>query len=494
MSATDHSPSGHEDDLGRALRDLVDDASLPGLDSHIDVVRGRTRRRRAAKKVALGATTLCVAGALGVAALTLPQGARPEPVAPAESPSPSATPSPTPAALPSFPTPLTAQALECQQPAPTPTGDQLPARLSIDAAGLTVQNLELVDTTVTTTFTDDARITVAGEKWPGAHVVVQDGVIVSSLLPLPETDGPLAPEPGSSITREMSVDSFATCDPAGLNDHSPSLEPGDYQVYALSRFQLDSWAPVGADGTVGPETAGGLYDGWLVSEPVPLTIVPAAGADTVALQDVLLADTSAVLASLRQAAEAGSTVALDLLVDPRQISVTDGPSGTRTLTIAPNASTGERQRTASDDGWTLVLRGGAPFSAPAPSGYAFSRFVGTYEVLVDDSGATPTVSLQVIDGGMASQAPATKDREVCDAYDDAMNGIDTAGGPLGTYTDDFVALSADTAPAADSPLYRELRARWSDSPSAWWAVVHSAELMRTTDHGGDSLALICEGS
>ena len=165
MSTTDHGPSNHEDDLGRALRDLVDDASLPGLDTHLDVVRGRTRRRRAAKKVALGATTLCVAGALGIAAVSLPHDARPEPIAPARSPSPSATPSPTPASLPTFPTPLTAQALECQQPAPTPTGDQLPARLGIDASGLTVQNLELVDTTVTTTYTDDARITLAGERW-----------------------------------------------------------------------------------------------------------------------------------------------------------------------------------------------------------------------------------------------------------------------------------------------------------------------------------------
>jgi hypothetical protein len=274
VSTTDHGPSNHEDDLGRALRDLVDDASLPGLDTHLDVVRGRTRRRRAAKKVALGATTLCVAGALGIAAVSLPHDARPEPIAPARSPSPSATQSPTPASLPTFPTPLTAQALECQQPAPTPTGDQLPARLGIDASGLTVQNLELVDTTVTTTYTDDARITLAGERWSGAYVVVQDGVIVSSLLPLPETDGPLAPEPGSSVTREMSVDSFASCDPEGLNDHSPSMLPGDYQVYALSRFQLDSWAPVGPDGTVGQETTGALYDGWIVSEPVPLTVVP----------------------------------------------------------------------------------------------------------------------------------------------------------------------------------------------------------------------------
>lgn len=274
MSTIDNGPSNHEDDLGRALRDLVDDASLPGLDAHLDVVRGRTRRRRAAKKVALGATTLCVAGALGVAALSIPQDVRPEPIAPAESPSPTATPSPTPEPPPTFPAAITASALACQQPAPTPTGDDLPARLSIDAAGLTVESLDVVDTTVTTTFTDHARITVADEKWPGAYVVVQDGLIVSSPLPLPETDGPLAPEPGSSVTRGTSVDTFASCDPEGLNDHSPSMPPGDYQVYALSRFQLGSWAPVGPDGTVGPETTGALHDGWLVSEPVPLTITP----------------------------------------------------------------------------------------------------------------------------------------------------------------------------------------------------------------------------
>jgi len=475
VSTTNHGPSNHEDDLGRALRDLVDDASLPGLDTHLDAVRGRTRRRRAAKKVALGATTLCVAGALGIAAVSLPHDARPEPVAPAVSPSPTSTPSPTPsttpASLPTFPTPLTERALECQQPAPTPTGDQLPARLSIDAAALTVQNLENVDTTVTTTFTDEAQITVVGEKWPGAYVVVQDGVIVSSLLPLPETDGPLAPEPGSSVSREMSVDSFSSCDPEGLNDHSPSMLPGDYQVFALSRFQLDSWAPVGPDGTVGDAITGALYGGWLVSEPVPLTVVPEALAlSPIEVRDVIGDDDSAVFEALRRAATTAAPAAVDLsfaVTSDWQVVEVVEQGETRRLVLPAKAQDLGRDRTKSDDGWAMDVHGGALFSDALTSDWPSNRLVGTYDVTLDESGERPTFALRVVDGGTPATAPPTRDGEICAAITDA---VATSFAYPADLTADLQYLVDHPVPDDRSPRHDEIRARWIDSPRVWWAM------------------------
>lgn len=462
MSTTDHGPSNHEDDLGRALRDLVDDASLPGLDTHLAVVRGRTRRRRAAKKVALGATTLCVAGALGVAAISLPQTVRPEPVAPAESPSPTS--------VPTFPTPLTAQDLACQQPAPTPTGDDLPARLRIDATGLTVQNLDLVDTTVTTTFTDDARINLAEEKLPGAYVVVQDGLIVSSALPLPETTGTLAPEPGSSISWEMSVDSFASCDPERPDDHSPSMLPGDYQLFALYRFQLDSWAHIQPDGSVGPETTGSLFDGWLVSEPVPLTVAAEPDPAPIEVRDVIGDDDSAVFEALRGAATTGVPAAVDLafvVTSDWQVVEVVEQGETRRLTLPAKAEDLGRDRAISDDGWVMEVHGGSLFSDAFTSSWPSNRLVGTYEVVLDESGDQPTFTLRVLDGGTPATAPPTRDGEICEAITESVTTRSAYPADLAA---DLRYLVDHPVPGDRSPRHDEIRARWIDSPRVWWAM------------------------
>ncbi|OCI29562.1 hypothetical protein [Oerskovia enterophila] len=488
MSATDHGPSNHDDELSRALRDLVDDASLPGLDAHLDVVRGRTRRRRAAKKVALGATTLCVAGALGVAAITLPQDVRPEPIAPAESPSLSANPTETPAPAPTFPTGIDAAALACQQPAPTPTGDDLPAHLSVGVPDLAVETSGSVAAPVLLRFDGDARLRYA-DSATGAYVVAQDGVIVSSSLPTVETTGVATPAPGSSSSWDLDVASSASCGTVGKQP-SP-LPAGDYEVFALHRLPLTGYSALQPDGTWGEETTGPLFDGWLVSEPVPLTISPEP--DPVEVRDVLLTDTSAVFEELRQAAASGTPAALDLTVDTEVIPVVEGAGGSRTLTVRPNAAVSGRQRTTSDDGWTLALHGGASFADRSANGLALSRLVGTYDVTVDDTGTTPTVTLQVVDGGTPDKAPTSTDGAVCAAYADAMNGVDTSGGALATYDDDLAALAADAAPAADSVLYREIRSRWIESPRIWWSIVHGVETMRTMDVGGDALAQACEG-
>ncbi|MEK8226012.1 hypothetical protein NKG05_07935 [Oerskovia sp. M15] len=187
MSATDNGPSNHDDDLRRALRDLVDDTSLPGstptstLSADAPAAVGQRRRspsgdhavrRRGARRRGDHA----------------PAGVRPEPVAPAELPSPSATPSETPAPTRTFPAGIDATTLACQQPAPTPTGDELPAHLSVGVPDLAVQTSGSVVAPVLMMFDGDARLRYA-DTATGAYVIAQSGVIVSSSLPAAETTG-----------------------------------------------------------------------------------------------------------------------------------------------------------------------------------------------------------------------------------------------------------------------------------------------------------------
>ncbi|MFJ4109544.1 hypothetical protein [Oerskovia enterophila] len=363
MSATDHGPSNHDDDLSRALRDLVDDASLPGLDTHLDVVRGRTRRRRAAKKVALGATTLCVAGALGVAAIALPQDVRPEPVAPAESPSPSADPTETPAPTPTFPAGIDAAALACQQPAPTPTGDDLPARLSVGVPDLTVQTAGSATAPTLLRFDGDARLRYA-DSATGAYVVAQGGVIVSSALPAAETTGEATPAPGSSAAWEIDVASSASCGPAGAQP-SP-LPPGDYEVFALHRFPLTGLSAIQPDGTWGEETTGSLFDGWLVADPVPLTVtegpdpvVPGAFASPTVSFPFPAEATRADIRCLGPVPEpTGPEMLARLTFDQPRLRLTRGSSTTMALTLAAvPAARVTYQDFTGEIGWAVVKDG-----------------------------------------------------------------------------------------------------------------------------------------
>ncbi|RXR25023.1 hypothetical protein EQW78_06065 [Oerskovia turbata] len=481
MSTTDHGPSNHGDDLGRALRDLVDDASLPGLDAHLDVVRGRTRRRRAAKKVALGATTLCVAGVLGVAAVSLPQDARPEPVAPAD------TPSPTPAPLPTFPAGIDAAALTCRQPAPVPTGDDLPALLSTDVPDLTVRTSSTVTAPVTVAFGDDARLRY-DDTAAGAYVIAQGGVIVSTSLPVAQTTGEATPAPGSATTWEIGVAAVAACDPAGTQP--TPLPAGAYEVFALHRLPLTGYSVLQPDGTWGDETTGKLFDGWLVADPVPLTIT--SEPDPVVVRDVLSTDTSPVFEALREAAAAGAPAAVDLFVGEVPHPLTEGPDGTLTVRVARNDDVGERSRTTSDDGWELVVHGGRKFIDHPEDAQSFARLVGTYSVTLDDSGGTPTLVLQVVDGPTPTEPPASTDEAVCAAHFDSLNGVEGASSAtVSAWEEDVLALYDATEPAATSSVYPEIRSRWIDSPRVWWAAVTTADVMRTTGFGGDALVGAC---
>ncbi|MFD6093742.1 hypothetical protein ACFWGN_16620 [Oerskovia sp. NPDC060338] len=488
MNATHIGPSNHDDELRSALRDLVDDASLPGLDTHLDVVRGRTRRRRAAKKVALGATTLCVAGALGVAAITLPQGVRPTPVAPAESPSPSAIPTQTPAS-PTFPAGIDATALACQQPAPIPTGDDLPAHLSVGVPALTAQTAGSVTAPVLLRFDGDARLRYA-DSATGAYIVTQGGVIVSSPLPAAETTGEATPAPGSSATWELELASSASCDPT-TTQPSP-LPAGDYEVFALHRFPLTGYSALRADGTWGEETTGALFDGWLVADPVPLTITPKP--DPVEVRDVLGADTSAVFEALRQAASTGAPAALDLFFvtasDEDVVTVVNGPDQSHQVVVSALADTGARPRTISDDGWSMTVRGGALFSDDLRSSYSFGRLMGTYDVTLDDSQAGQSFTLQVVDGGTPGTAPATKDEEVCQAFDAHLRA---AGTLLPAMDTDLTYLIDHPVPAGASQEYAEIRAQWIESPRVWWAMVGYVAANRAGDPAGDAINAACLG-
>lgn len=482
MSATDHGPSNHDDELSRALRDLVDDASLPGLDAHLDVVRGRTRRRRAAKKVALGATTLCVAGALGVAAITLPQDVRPEPIAPAESPSLSANPTETPAPAPTFPTGIDAAALACQQPAPTPTGDDLPAHLSVGVPDLAVETSGSVTAPVLLRFDGDARLRYA-DSATGAYVVAQDGVIVSSSLPTVETTGVATPAPGSSSSWDLDVASSASCGTVGTQP-SP-LPAGDYEVFALHRLPLTGYSALQPDGTWGEETTGPLFDGWLVSEPVPLTISPEP--DPVEVRDVLVDDTSMVFESLRGASSTGAPVTVDLtfesVIDPIAQLVDKG-DGNRTLTVLRNSDVAPRERTTSDDGWKMEVQGGTVFT----EGEIFSRLVGTYAVTMTTSAEVPTFVLDVLDGGTPSIAPATTDREVCEAF---KTDDDTTSSVYDAFVADLYTLAADLRPASSSPIHKEIRSSWIDAPRFWWALQSHEVLVRNSGTAGDFVNAAC---
>ncbi|KRC36941.1 hypothetical protein [Oerskovia sp. Root22] len=484
MSATDHRSSNHDDELSRALRDLVDDASLPGLDTHLDVVRGRTRRRRAAKKVALGATTLCVAGALGVAAIALPQDVRPEPIAPAESPSP--TPSVSPEPIPTFPAGIDAAALACLQPAPTSTGDDLPAHLSVGVPDLTVQTAGSVTAPVLLRFDGDARLRYA-DSATGAYVITRDGVIVSSPLPAPETTGEATPAPGSSAAWELDLASSASCDPTSTQP-SP-LPAGDYEVFALHRFPLTGYSALQADGTWGEETTGALFDGWLVADPVPLTIAPepdpvVPAQKPVVVRDAIEADTSAVFEALRKAATTGAPAAVDLFFENR---LTDSPGGGLMLTVDPNPGVNGSPGTTSDAGWSMAFFGGGVFPDQVES-HQFVRLVGTFDVTLDESGATPTFTLDVVAGGTPSTAPAATDPHVCRAFNESLEGD---GGVYDSFLADARTLVADRSPAATSQVYREVRARWIESPRVWWALLAHELTMQTTDVGGDQIVGAC---
>ena len=476
MSATDHGPSNHDDELRQAMRDLVDQASLPGLEAHLDVVRGRTRRRRAAKKVALGATTLCVAGALGVAAISLPQTARPAPVPPADSPSPSLLPSPVPSETPVMAVGTEREDLVCGAPAPALPDEDL----SIDVPDLSVRTGAAVTAPVVLRLDGEAPASFEGEP-TGAYVVTRDGVIVASALPPDEVTGTVAAAPGSPTSWQSDVVASATCGPGTGSEPLPA---GDYQLFAVHRIPLQSATDLLPEGTADSEV---LPHTWLTSAPVPLTVTPEPA--PVEIRDSLADDTSMVFEAFRKASETGGRATVDLTldarIDPRSTLVDEG-EGSWTLTVRRSPDVAPRERATSDDGWQLELHGGTVFHASA----AFPRIVGTYVVTMNTSAEVPTFVLEVLDGGTPSTAPPTADRDVCTAFRTQDGSAPSS--VYETFASDLEALAADLRPAGSSQIHHEVRSRWVDAPRFWWALQSHEVLTRDTGDGGDFVNAACQ--
>jgi hypothetical protein len=499
VSTTNHGPANHDDDLRRALRDLVDDASLSGPVAHLDVIRGRTRRRRAAKKAALGATTLCVAGALGVAALSLPQGPRVEPVAPAQSPSATAAPVVEP--LSGAFAPVCGEDLSDLQATTTP--------LTLTPSGARQAPLDLANT-------GDEPLTLPPTGRVAIHLLDTDGTVVSTVGVDESAAGAPADEPvsGEPVTLDpggahrLTLADVGPCDDAGL---PPA---GTHTAIALLTVDLTTDGQDAVPSTVvgGPwivttDAQGRITGlaGRAVEPPVAETPTapdtpesPAVPADPVEVRDVLEVDTSAVFDALRDAATSGAPAVVDLFYSIRSewdlVQVARGPDSRR-LTVSDLPGDLGRPRATSDDGWAMSVHGGAFFTDELPdtglnSSQAFERLLGTFDVTLDESGSVPTFVLQVVDGGTPATAPPTTDRETCRAFDENRRTSDV---PWPRMDADLDALAAFPGPAAESPRYPEIRARWIDSPRFWWAMQGYYHALRAGEPTGDAIVVACIG-
>lgn len=266
-------------DLERALRSAADavqpttDDAVAGQRLH-SAVR-RVRRRRAG--LVVGTAAVLTVAVVGVGASALLDD-DPRPVMPAPAPSPEPTPSPTPTHRATFPSPVTTDALQCGAPAPAATGTDLLATASVAPAAVSVTSPDLVEVTARVSVDASARVSALDPAGLVGYVVVQDGLIASSLTPS-NLDG--APQvdlaEGDVLDLAASIDSFASCDPTGVTDHSPSLPPGDYELAVVVPWLVSSYA-LEHDGAWGePVTSPGgepLFDGWLVSATVPFTVAP----------------------------------------------------------------------------------------------------------------------------------------------------------------------------------------------------------------------------
>ncbi|QJW37816.1 hypothetical protein [Cellulosimicrobium protaetiae] len=284
---TNHGPV----ELDVVLRTLAHEV-VPPTDDATTVARVRdgvrhARRRRA---ILVGAATALVVAAVGVGANAVLEET-PRPVLPAPAPSPDPTPSPAPTHRTAFPAPVTTDALLCQAPAPDSTGSTPLATVTIDEPAVTVTSLRLVDVSAHLDVDEAARVEVLDPRVNAGYVIVQDGVVVSSTMTHHEAPAPaLDLTEGEVMDVGGRVDSFAMCDPKGVTSHSPSLLPGEYELAVVVPWVVSSYA-LERDGAWGePVTAAGseepLFDGWLVSDPVPFVIEPSPEAEAPGTSEV----------------------------------------------------------------------------------------------------------------------------------------------------------------------------------------------------------------
>lgn len=265
-------------DLDVVLRSVADEV-VPQTDdaTSAGLVRDGVRHVRRRRAVLVGAAAVLAVAAAGVGANAL-LAEDPRPVLPAPAPTPEPTPSPAPTYRAAFPSPVTTDALRCGAPAPTATGTDVLATASVDPAAVTVASSDLVEVTGHVSVDAAARVSVLDPARLTGYVVVQDGLVVSSLTPT-NLDGatPVDLAEGDVLDLATSVDSFASCDPDGDTEHSPSLPPGDYELAVVVPWVVSSYA-LERDGAWGePVTAADgssepLFDGWLVTPSVPFTV------------------------------------------------------------------------------------------------------------------------------------------------------------------------------------------------------------------------------
>ncbi|WP_139123152.1 hypothetical protein [Cellulosimicrobium cellulans] len=271
-------------DLEAALQRVADQVVPPTDDAVAgERLRAGVRRARGRRNALVGVAAALTIAAAGLGAATV-WDTTPEPImpapAPSADPSPSATPAPTPTHRTSFPAPLAVESLFCGQPAPTPTEEDLLARVTVDDIAPSAVSTRDIDVAAHVSITPGARVSVRDPAAVAGYVLVADGAVVSFVYPTaPIEDAPTVElSAAADVALQLSVDSFAACNPDGSADESRSLPPGDYELSAVvpwtvSAYALEqagSWgAPVEAAGPEAP-----LFDGWLVSEPVPFVVEP----------------------------------------------------------------------------------------------------------------------------------------------------------------------------------------------------------------------------
>ncbi|MFE6234387.1 hypothetical protein [Cellulosimicrobium sp. NPDC057862] len=187
---------------------------------------------------------------------------------------PPAAPDPVPGAFAgpttAFPAAPSYEDLQCGMPAPTPTGDELLARLETPEA-LSVTTGTESTLPVRLVGLSTARTETVDFRWVRAYVVSRDGVIVTSTAPATDAESYTVLAPGATESLDHAVASTVACE-WGLPSED-RLPPGEYTLQAVHPWMITSYALQQRDGSWGAENAGGdLYKGWLVSDPVRLTI------------------------------------------------------------------------------------------------------------------------------------------------------------------------------------------------------------------------------
>jgi hypothetical protein len=274
-------------------------ATSSGLDGALGTVRSRVRRRRAAKRAGLGATTLAIAGGLVVGGASLLPEPPPDHV-PAVSPTPSPSGTPEPSASPTTDASATTDpGFTAGRPLPGADTSDLTADWTCGADvdellapatadDLTIElvgpvDVEAAPRRATTRITD-----VSGDGVPEGYTAgnpvllwTQGGVVVDGYLWFEggtqwypgtgdEDAEPLASlEPGGSFETVAQGRGDAggwgcgTVDESAAGprpEYTDELPEGEYQVYAV-----DHYSPTG-DGE----------ESILASEPVSVTVPPAA--------------------------------------------------------------------------------------------------------------------------------------------------------------------------------------------------------------------------